>query len=42
MLANGIYFAPSAFEAGFVSTCHQNEEIELTLQAAEAVFASLR
>ena len=33
MLAEGIYFAPSAFEAGFVSAAHGTDEIEQTLAA---------
>jgi len=40
MLQNGIYFAPSMFEAGFVSSAHQQEEIDLTQKAAETVLAS--
>jgi glutamate-1-semialdehyde 2,1-aminomutase len=42
MLDNGIYLAPSAFEAGFVSSAHTKREIEKTLLAAELVFPSLR
>lgn len=42
MLKEGIYLAPSAFEAGFVSSAHHDEEIELTLQAADKVFATLK
>jgi glutamate-1-semialdehyde 2,1-aminomutase len=34
MLAKGIYFAPSMYEAGFVSAAHQSAEIRLTHQAA--------
>ncbi len=41
MLAEGIYFAPSAFEAGFVSAAHGDAEIDKTLAAAEKVFATL-
>ena len=41
MLARGIYLAPSAFEAGFVSAAHGDAEIEATLAAAEEVFATL-
>ena len=41
MLDRGIYFAPSAFDAGFVSASHGDEEIELTLAAARDVFARL-
>lgn len=41
MLAEGIYLAPSAFEAGFLSSAHGDEEITATIAAAEKVFASL-
>jgi len=41
MLNEGIYLAPSAFEAGFVSSAHGDMEIDKTLQAAENVFATL-
>lgn len=41
MLAQGIYMAPSAFEAGFVSTVHGTVELEKTLAAAETVFSTL-
>ena len=34
MLEQGVYFAPSAFEAAFVSTVHTPEDLELTLAAA--------
>jgi glutamate-1-semialdehyde 2,1-aminomutase len=40
MLARGIYFAPSAFEAGFVSSAHGENEIRQTLAAARDYFAS--
>lgn len=40
MLERGVYLAPSAFEAGFVSSAHGDAEIEHTLDAANAVFAS--
>jgi glutamate-1-semialdehyde 2,1-aminomutase len=42
MLDKGIYFAPSAYEAGFMSAAHGDVEIEKTLQAAESSFAQLR
>jgi len=42
MLENGVYLAPSAFEAGFVSAAHTDAEIELTLNAAEKAFAAVR
>ncbi len=41
MLARSVYLAPSAFEAGFVSAAHGDEEIEQTLAASDAVFATL-
>ena len=41
MLDAGIYLAPSAFEAGFVSSAHDEEIIGETLDAAERVFAAL-
>ena len=41
MLDAGIYLAPSAFEAGFVSICHTDEDIQATLDAAAKVMASL-
>ncbi len=41
MLENGVYLAPSAYEAGFVSAAHGDGEIDKTLEAAETVFASL-
>jgi len=41
MLQKGVYFAPSAFEAGFVSAAHGEKEIAATLVAAEQVFSGL-
>jgi glutamate-1-semialdehyde 2,1-aminomutase len=41
MLAEGIYFAPSAFEAGFLSAAHTAADIDVTIAAATRVFASL-
>ena len=41
MLSRGIYLAPSAFEAGFVSVTHSEAEISETLTAAAEVFAEL-
>ncbi len=38
MLAEGIYLAPSAFEAGFFSSAHSASDIEDTLEAAGRVF----
>jgi glutamate-1-semialdehyde 2,1-aminomutase len=39
MLEKGVYFAPSAFEAGFVSAAHTDADIAATLAAADAAFA---
>lgn len=39
MLDRGVYLAPSAFEAGFVSITHTDEVIEATLAAAHEAFA---
>ncbi len=41
MLDAGHYFAPSAFEAGFVSAAHGEAEIDATVAAARKVFATL-
>jgi len=41
MLDQGIYFAPSAFEAGFLSAAHTPADIEATIAAASRVFSSL-
>ena len=41
MLDRGVYMAPSAFEAGFVSAAHSDEDIANTLSAAAEVFATL-
>ncbi len=41
MLKKGIYLAPSAYEAGFLSTAHTDDDINTTIEAASAVFSSL-
>lgn len=41
MLDAGVYLAPSAFEAGFVSQAHQTEQIEITIEAAARAFKQL-
>jgi glutamate-1-semialdehyde 2,1-aminomutase len=41
MLEQGIYLAPSAFEAGFVSAAHSDEDLEKTLEIAAAIFNRL-
>jgi glutamate-1-semialdehyde 2,1-aminomutase len=42
MLENGVYLAPSAYEAGFVSIAHTPADIEATLAAARNAFAAAR
>jgi glutamate-1-semialdehyde 2,1-aminomutase len=41
MLEQGIYLAPSAFEAGFISLAHSDEDIEKTISAAKIAFSKL-
>lgn len=41
MLDRGVYFAPSAFEAGFVSSAHTGEHIDATIAAAREAFSAL-
>lgn len=41
MLDEGVYLAPSAYEAGFLSIAHGDKEIEATLAAADICFAKL-
>ena len=42
MLENGVYLAPSSYEAGFISSAHATREIDRTIEAATAVFKHLR
>ncbi len=42
MLARGVYLAPSAYEAGFVSAAHGEPELAATLDAARSSFAALK
>jgi glutamate-1-semialdehyde 2,1-aminomutase len=42
MLDSGVYFAPSAFEAGFVSAAHTADDIATTVALAEKAFAAAR
>lgn len=42
MLDAGIYLAPSAFKAGFVSAAHGDDDIAAPLVAAEGAFATLK
>lgn len=39
MLRGGVYLAPSAYEAGFVSAAHGDEEVDRTIEAARRAFA---
>jgi glutamate-1-semialdehyde 2,1-aminomutase len=41
LLENGIYMAPSAFEAGFASLAHEGDALDQTLNALETVFRQL-
>lgn len=41
MLEQGVYLAPSAFEAGFVSAAHSDADIDATVQAADRVLSTL-
>ena len=42
MLSHGVYLAPSQFEAMFLSAAHTKEQLDETLQAAEAYFMKLK
>lgn len=42
MLKRGIYLAPSAFEAGFVSAAHTMDDINATVSAAKTAFAEIK
>ncbi len=42
MLRNGVYLAPSAFEAGFVSAAHREDDLAATLSAAANAFAEMQ
>ena len=42
MLEQGVYLAPSAFEAGFMSLAHTDADIQATLAAADRSFAQLK
>ena len=41
MLENGVYLAPSSYEAGFISSAHGAREIEKTIDAAATIFEQL-
>jgi len=42
MLAESVYLAPSAYEAGFVSSAHSDADINATVEAAGRVFAKIK
>jgi glutamate-1-semialdehyde 2,1-aminomutase len=42
MLKRGVNLAPSAFEAGFISSAHSDEDIAFTIQAAKETFAEMK
>ncbi|PIJ49805.1 glutamate-1-semialdehyde-2,1-aminomutase [Erwinia sp. OLTSP20] len=42
MLEEGVYFAPSAYEAGFMSVAHSAQDINHTIDAARRVFSRLK
>ncbi|WGL98910.1 glutamate-1-semialdehyde 2,1-aminomutase [Arsenophonus sp. aPb] len=42
MLDEGVYLAPSAFEAGFMSIAHSHEDIDRTIKAAENAFNKMQ
>ncbi len=41
MLDNGVYLGPSAFEAGFVSAAHTDEDIAFTIEVAKKAFSAI-
>ena len=41
MLSKGIYFAPSLFEAGFISNKHTNKDINYTIKSADQAFKKI-
>ena len=41
MLEQGVYLAPSQFEAAFLSTAHSTRDIEYTIKAAHSAFKAL-
>jgi glutamate-1-semialdehyde 2,1-aminomutase len=41
MLERGVYLAPALYEAGFVSAAHTEADVRATIEAAQAVFATL-
>ena len=41
LLDNGVYLAPAAFEAAFISRAHDDAAIQATLEAADKAFAAV-
>jgi glutamate-1-semialdehyde 2,1-aminomutase len=41
MLDRGIYLAPSAYEAGFMSIKHSSDDLDKSIQAADEIFAEI-
>jgi len=41
MLSEGVYLAPSAYEAGFISSMHSEADIEYTINAADIALSKL-
>jgi glutamate-1-semialdehyde 2,1-aminomutase len=41
MLEQGIYLAPSAYEAMFISLAHSKDDLEKTIEAARTSFAGI-
>src|SRR5690606_3690064 len=41
LLANGVYIAPSKYEAWFLTTAHQEEHIDFTIRAVEKAFRQM-
>ena len=41
MLAAGVYLAPSAYEAGFISAAHSEADIQATIEHADHVFSTI-
>ena len=42
MLQQGVYLAPSAYEAGFLSLAHSEEDLAATIAAADHAFATMK
>jgi glutamate-1-semialdehyde 2,1-aminomutase len=41
MLDRGVYLAPSQYEAGFLSTAHDDEAVDATIEAARSAFEAV-